>query len=295
MELLLGWKPEGSVLRNFIKSIHHVIRRKQTIFPHLVNEIFGVPRRSLNLGGGPWFAALGWKNLEGVSSSLNPHPFRFSPDCVFPFADESFDLVYSSHMLEHLDPASISRVLSEAFRVTRPGGRFILKVPDYDKLLAEWRAGETNFVSSKLWDFQSVKWTWPEKGVADSPGYRTAYIICGYWNKAYGEHFDRSRQREAGGYNGPVPMPEAELVSLLNTGDPSHISQVLRTCALSIEPELAFNHQTAWAREELAALIAGAGFKVEIQSDDKSVIRRAASIPGIRKMEEVSSYFLAIR
>jgi SAM-dependent methyltransferase len=258
-----------------------------------LDKVLGGDAHHLNLGGGPWFAGLGWKNLEGVASPLNPLPFRFSPDCVFPFADNSFDLVYSSHMLEHLDPPSIVRVLVEARRVVRPGGHFIVKVPDYELLLQKWRKGDASFFSDRFWDFSSVTWTWPVKSVPDTLANRASYIICGYWNAAYGEHFDRALQRAAGGYNGPVPMSEQALQDLLNTNDPSHIAATLRVAARDSEPNPTFNHQSAWTRKEFAGLLADAGFHVETAADDEAVVRRFSRIPKMRDMQDVSAYAVA--
>lgn len=47
--------------------------------------------------------------------------------CALPFADGSFDVVFASHVLEHIpdDHAAIA----EIWRVLRPGGRAILPVP----------------------------------------------------------------------------------------------------------------------------------------------------------------------
>jgi ubiquinone/menaquinone biosynthesis C-methylase UbiE len=48
---------------------------------------------------------------------------------ALPFANASFDIVYSSNVIEHCnDPA---RVLSEAIRVLRPGGFFHFEMPNF--------------------------------------------------------------------------------------------------------------------------------------------------------------------
>jgi len=52
------------------------------------------------------------------------------------FADESVDLVYASHCLEHFGYRQVDRVLQEWTRVLRPGGVLRLSVPDLDRLLA---------------------------------------------------------------------------------------------------------------------------------------------------------------
>ncbi len=280
-------------IRELARTGVHTVRRFRSAALWHLNNAVGGDNRFLNLGGGPWFGALGWKNLEGVPSPLNPEPFRFSPDCVFPFPDGKFDLVYSSHMLEHLDPASVGRVLGEAYRVLRPGGHIVVKVPDYETLLRKWQQGDESFFSNEYWDFSSVRWTWPVKSVPDTLANRASYIICGYWNAVYGDHFDRTLQRDVGGYNGPVPMPSAELEALLGTGDPSHIAATLRQKARAADPNPTFNHQTAWTRGEFSALLVDAGFTVEIDRDDVAVIRRFPAIPKVRDMQAVSAYFAA--
>lgn len=57
---------------------------------------------------------------------------------AMPFADESFDLVFSEYVLEHL--AQPQAVFAEVARVLRPGGRFIALAPNFwsYKSLAAW-------------------------------------------------------------------------------------------------------------------------------------------------------------
>ena len=51
-----------------------------------------------------------------------------------PLADHSVAVLYSSHMLEHLDRYQAKRFLVEAYRVLRPGGILRLVVPDLERL-----------------------------------------------------------------------------------------------------------------------------------------------------------------
>lgn len=57
-----------------------------------------------------------------------------------PHADESVDLVYSSHMLEHLDPPEARAFLTEVRRVLVPGGILRLAVPDLRGLVHKYIA-----------------------------------------------------------------------------------------------------------------------------------------------------------
>src|ERR1700722_2061145 len=54
----------------------------------------------------------------------------------FPFPDESFDRVFSEHMIEHIDFNSGLKMLSECYRVLKPGGRIRIATPDLDKVFA---------------------------------------------------------------------------------------------------------------------------------------------------------------
>ena len=55
-----------------------------------------------------------------------------------PPQDETVDVLYSSHMLEHLDRNEASMFLKEAFRVLRPGGVIRIAVPDLKKQVKKY-------------------------------------------------------------------------------------------------------------------------------------------------------------
>src|SRR5262245_39079348 len=50
-----------------------------------------------------------------------------------PVSDDSTEVLYSSHMLEHLDRHEVIQFLNEAKRVLVSGGRIRLAVPDLEK------------------------------------------------------------------------------------------------------------------------------------------------------------------
>ena len=63
------------------------------------------------------------------------------------FQDETFDAVYTFHLLMHLEPNVIESIFREAHRILKPGGRFIFDIPSRNRrrLLrhrqASWHGG----------------------------------------------------------------------------------------------------------------------------------------------------------
>ena len=65
---------------------------------------------------------------------------RFGTAEAIGHPDGSVDVLYSSHMLEHLDRASGQRFLAEAHRVLKPDGVIRIAVPDLRKLVDRYNA-----------------------------------------------------------------------------------------------------------------------------------------------------------
>lgn len=75
----------------------------------------------------------GWKTLD-----INPGPqVDFVGDCkdLSQFPEGSIDIIYASHVLEHLPYArELPHALKEWFRVLKPSGRAMISVPDLETL-----------------------------------------------------------------------------------------------------------------------------------------------------------------
>ena len=249
----------------------------------------------VNLGGGPRFVALRWRNFDGARGPFNPTTFEFGPDTRLPLEDGSTRLVYSSHFLEHVPPETAARIIAEAWRVLEKGRKLLLKIPDFDRSLKAWREGDESYHGNEEgWDFRSITHTWKVKGVPDTIDYRTATVFCSYWNEAYGHHFSREISDSPQAYHGPPALPADRLRKILSNDSPFQIAKELREVALAECEDLTFNHQCAWSRKELTDLVEGAGFRV-VSMESRQIVERFSFVPGIRQMLPISLYLEAVK
>jgi SAM-dependent methyltransferase len=68
-----------------------------------------------------------------VARAAAPHVTAEVGDCtdLSRFGDASFDVVFASNLIEHLDRSQAQRLLAGAARVLRPGGRLVLMQPNF--------------------------------------------------------------------------------------------------------------------------------------------------------------------
>jgi predicted SAM-dependent methyltransferase len=86
----------------------------------------------LNLGCGERFHA-DWVNLDLHPS--NPSVQKWDLQANLPFPEESFDVVYHSHVLEHFSKCDGLRLLERCRRVLRRGGTIRVVVPDLERIV----------------------------------------------------------------------------------------------------------------------------------------------------------------
>jgi len=88
--------------------------------------------KRLHIGSGGTVLA-GWLNVD-----LEPTPGKvayFDAAAVYPFADNTFDYVFSEHLFEHLNLDQQMIMLSEVLRVLKPTGRVRIATPNLDAIL----------------------------------------------------------------------------------------------------------------------------------------------------------------
>jgi predicted SAM-dependent methyltransferase len=86
----------------------------------------------LNLGCGRRFHTQ-WNNVDFISSGNNviAHNLMLG----IPFPDQSFDVVYHSHVLEHFPKSKADFFISECYRVLKNKGTLRVAIPDLEQVV----------------------------------------------------------------------------------------------------------------------------------------------------------------
>jgi SAM-dependent methyltransferase len=93
--------------------------------------------KALNLAcGTSYISSPQWTNVDWSPSG--PDVIGFNLLRKLPFKDNYFDLVYSSHFIEHLLYEDFELLLKECYRVLAPGGVIRLVTPDWDEMISEY-------------------------------------------------------------------------------------------------------------------------------------------------------------
>jgi predicted SAM-dependent methyltransferase len=109
--------------------------------------------------------------------------------------DNSVDLIYNCHVLEHFKRKDVERVLREWYRVIKPGGILRISVPDFAKLCEVYqREGKIDLVIGALFGRQDYLYN-IHYNVFDFPSLSDLLHRCGFtdvriydWRKT--EHAD---------------------------------------------------------------------------------------------------------
>ena len=82
----------------------------------------------------------GFINVDAIPLPQVHYVHEVDDLSIFP--NKYADLVYASHVLEHISHRDAPKVLKEWRRVLKEGGILRLSVPDFDKLIEVYSAGE---------------------------------------------------------------------------------------------------------------------------------------------------------
>ena len=91
----------------------------------------------LNLGcGTQYLVDNNWINLDFISNNKNIVGCNLLNG--IPFNDNTFDIVYHSHLLEHFNKKDGMEFIAECYRVLKPGGVIRIAVPNLEEIVKEY-------------------------------------------------------------------------------------------------------------------------------------------------------------
>lgn len=90
------------------------------------------PTAKLHIGAGGHFMKE-WFNIDLEPVAQGVHFMDASAE--FPISDNSFQYIFSEHLIEHLDLNGQISLLKECLRILKPGGMIRIATPDLDFLM----------------------------------------------------------------------------------------------------------------------------------------------------------------
>jgi len=128
----LSYRAAGS-----LRIAYSLWRRPAVIKAYCANH----RTRRLNLGAGPT-GLKGWLNCD-LQHQQTDNTYIYLDVCKrFPFEDETFNYIFSEHLIEHLTLEEGEGFLRECFRCLKPGGRVRIATPDLGRLIAGYQASD---------------------------------------------------------------------------------------------------------------------------------------------------------
>lgn len=190
-------------------------------------------RKLVNLGCGYRYHP-DWTNINFISTGEGVIAHNLKQG--IPFPDESFDVVYHSHVLEHFPKSEAEAFIKECYRVLRPQGILRVVVPDLEEItrmyLHSLDKASAGFGSIPLWQIYLFCLT-VESGSYSLMKYVSSKLGCspGFEELAYNyewmllEMYDQTVRNKPGG----------EMISFLSKQDLSNQEFVVKRCGVEIK------------------------------------------------------------
>jgi predicted SAM-dependent methyltransferase len=206
-----------------------------------------------------WLNVDMWQIEEAESTSTSDRIARFGEDHYylrhdlsepFPVGDQSFDWIYSEHLIEHLGLKQAVTWLEEMRRLLKPGGGLRLTTPDLKRYVDGYldpsgefyaahrsrltglpkmmksnrRRAEEDVVEGELperraWMFNQIFRYWSHKWIYDFEEVRYVAVQAGFAPESVVEcSFGEGRSAEACSLDNPVRIDESLYVEIIRDG-----------------------------------------------------------------------------
>ncbi|WP_348657794.1 methyltransferase domain-containing protein [uncultured Thalassospira sp.] len=103
--------------------------------------------RKINIGAGSSWYQDGWELLDNGSGTYK-EPWKHQGKCWDShLPDDTYDIVFTSHMLEHIPHFRLEKTIAEFNRIMKIGGTLRILVPNLKKYATAYVNGDTSYFS----------------------------------------------------------------------------------------------------------------------------------------------------
>lgn len=297
------------MLKHSFYKIYNIIK---LFFNYFYNKIFDC--RFLNLGGGPNFVCKKFVNLDSANSIFN-EKITFNKDFKINYPNAFFDLIYSSHCFEHLTYKTVENLISESSRVLVKGKNFVIKIPNYDEILINYKKKNFNYFYQNVekkkyhddWGVNEIVQSWKNHGIEDNLENFVSFLFVSFFDKKISNYFEEINKKNLNPfyfknilYNnelffGPVKINKDKLINILNELEPREIVNSLNKENTNKNlNNRVFCHQAAWSKQDLISLLGEKNFNY-VCDDKEQIIKKYKFINDIATMKRWSMYIEAIK
>ncbi len=126
--------------------------------------------KKLHIGCGPHIIH-GWLNSDyGLKSK---EILNFDATKVFPFDNDTFDYIFSEHMVEHVSYEKGIMMFLECFRVLKPNGKIRIATPGLEFLVDLYVSSNKSKIQEAFIKDQIDEWT-------NAPLYDSVFVVNNY-------------------------------------------------------------------------------------------------------------------
>lgn len=148
----------GGLYRTLYGTFRRVRRKVAGVDKRLIKRHLDQHRtRKLHLGCGSHLID-GWLNSDLFPPSRQV--LHIDATKTYPFDSETFDYVFSEHMIEHISYEKGQYMLKECFRVLKDGGKIRISTPDLSFLISLYQ-GEKSELQKTYIRYQVETWGLP--------------------------------------------------------------------------------------------------------------------------------------
>ena len=110
----------------------------------------------LNVGASPIWSKDGWLILDH-KASRNSEKYIMGDASKINLENSSCDLIFCSHMLEHIPNFRIQKVLFEFSRVLKVGGVLRILIPDLKKIATAYVNNDMEFFEKAILEDKNIR------------------------------------------------------------------------------------------------------------------------------------------